>query len=306
MSTEQNERSGLIIPAQRSHRAGVVAILVLAIGLVVAVLGIGSAGFQPARASADGAPTSCRLEAGAPQCANDLTSETISRAAGVPPLQWNDGFSAGPLNPSIWGLNVDGDFSERLVDVISSKKSIAPEYYLRLRAATMNTRDDTVKFLGAYTLQSFPLSDATIAVDLDWNNQANGCYMSAGLILAPEAASGNPLNGDNWLKVEYIGVPPGKNARIEISVKQDSRQRTLFNEGWPEKNRAGRPIAVQHLEIHTQRGSVAVLENGAKIFESRTRELSFNTGHVYLQMSSHSNYPPREIYFRGLMLSFER
>jgi hypothetical protein len=316
MSMEQNARSSpLIIPAVSrvsKLRGGAVAVIVSAIGLVVAALGFG---YSPEKSPANPGVERTRVEntrventrAGLSH-SHTLTLSDSPQPARIEPASpaWNGGFSSGQLNPGIWALNAEGDFSERVVDVINARNSAPPDYSLRLRAATMNTRDDTVKSFGAHSLQSFPLNNATITADLDWNDQANGCYMSAGLILAPEAVSGNPLNGDNWLKVEYIGVPPGKNARIEISVKQDGRPRTLFNEGWPEKNRAGRPIAVQHLEINTRRGSVSVLENGAPIFESKTRELSFEAGHLYLQMSSHSNYPPREIYFRGLTLSFER
>ena len=211
-------------------------------------------------------------------------------------VKWSDALASGKLDPAIWELHADGDFSERLVEVLDSRR-------LRLRAATMETRDDTVKFFGAHTRQSFALKDARIAANLDWNNQSNGCYMSAGLILAPDSTTHNPLSGSDWLKVEYIGVPPGLKARIDISIKKDGRERILFNEGWPEKHRAGRPIAVQHLEIATHDGQIKILENDNIIYESKESELSFERGHLYLQMSSHSNYLAREIYFSAIRIS---
>ena len=68
-----------------------------------------------------------------------------------------------------------------------------------------------------FNIERFATRDGTrIAVELDWNDQPNGSYLSAGLILAPEPTEANPSRGRSWLKVEYVGVPPGRNARLVV------------------------------------------------------------------------------------------
>jgi len=58
-----------------------------------------------------------------------------------------------------------------------------------------------------------------LCFDLDWNNQSNGCYLTASLYLCPTVTTGNPGNEKDWLKFEYVGVPPGRNARCVIATK---------------------------------------------------------------------------------------
>ena len=67
----------------------------------------------------------------------------------------------------------------------------------------------------------------------------------------------------------YVGVPPGRNARMLAELRSQGRDDTVETEGWPETRR--RTLSPQ--------------------------ALSFETGYLYLQMSSHSNYAARSIYF---------
>jgi len=87
-----------------------------------------------------------------------------------------------------------------------------------------------------------------ISFDLDWNNQSNGCYLTASMYLCPTVTNGNPGEEKNWLKFEYVGVPPGRNARCVIATKLDGGVKHLYTEGWPEQ-RTGRHIAYQRIKI---------------------------------------------------------
>jgi hypothetical protein len=217
---------------------------------------------------------------------------------------WREGFDGGALNPARWVTTRDGDLREGVADVVDVSPAGAHDFRLRLRADTRGTRDDTVKFLGARTVRAFPVTAGTrIAVTLDWNGQANGSYLSAALILSPEATRVNPLRGRRWLKVEYVGVPPGRTARLAVALSAGGRERTLYDEGWPEVNRAGRAIGIQELILVFQRASFEVWENGERLLAARDTPLGFDVAHVYLQLSSHSNYPPREIFFDELRVS---
>jgi hypothetical protein len=196
------------------------------------------------------------------------------------------------LDAASWARTSEGDFEEAVVD--------GPDRggRLRIRAATRGTRDDTVKFTGARTVRKFPLGPgARVSGRLDWNRQVNGSYLSGSFILAPEATAANPLSGQNWFKVEYIGVPPGENGRLLIACRSSGRERYLADEGWPQLNRQGRKIGLQEIEIVVDDPGVRVFENGALVFETKERVILFDTSYLYLQMSTHSNYPPRELFF---------
>lgn len=225
-----------------------------------------------------------------------------SAIAGEPP-GWTEAFSQGRLDPARWEITADGDFRDRAVDVVDVNKRGPGDFRLQLRADTRGTRDDTVKFLGVRSVRKIPLGEDTrISAELDWNDQTNGSYLSAGLILSPLATSGSPLSGPDWLRVEYIGVPPGQNARMVISIKANGRERTLYTEGWPDTNRAGRKVGLQQLTIITRGRAFQVWENGQLMYDAKTQLLSFEVAYVYLQLSSHSNYPAREIYFDNVQV----
>jgi hypothetical protein len=217
---------------------------------------------------------------------------------------WRETFDAGTLEASRWVRTVDGDFREHVADVADVSPHGAHDFRLRLRADTRGTRDDTVKFLGVRTVERFAVRDGTrIAIELDWNNQANGSYLSAGLILTPEASGANPLRSRSWLKAEYVGVPPGRNVRLVVVSCIDGRERTLYSEGWPETNRTGRRIGVPELLLVFRGSSFEVWEDGDLLFEAAETPVGFDAAHLHLQLSSHSNYPPREIFFDDIRVA---
>ena len=169
----------------------------------------------------------------------------------------------------------------------------------RLRAATRGTRSDTVKFLGLRRSQEIRVGEGTrISADLDWNYQPNASGLSAGLVLASAATSGNPLDAPVSLRVEYIGVPPGRKARMVVAVRESGNDRFLHTEGWPDSGREGRTIGLQRIGVvFGKGGSFKVLENGVEVYASAPNAISFDRAYLYFQMSSRSNYPPREVFF---------
>jgi hypothetical protein len=198
---------------------------------------------------------------------------------------------AGQFPGTKWVLTRDGDFKEAIADVVAGR--------LRLRAGTIGARDDTVKHLGIRTAE--PVVDFSspieLAAEIDWNNQANGCYLHASLVLAPTATDGTAAKAPENLVFEYVGVPPGKNARAVLARHKAGQLRQLFTEGWPEKQRTGRPIGKQKVALRLGPETVEIIENGKPLFGPAPHDLTFRRAHLYIELCSHSNYPPRELFF---------
>lgn len=258
-------------------RRGAVGAFVLAVAFILAALAIrGKSHEPPAAAAGGGSP--------GPVAAAPAASE------------FHDEFAGPTLDPARWTSCSAGDFKEKVVDVHDGR--------LRLRVGTIGTDDKTVKFLGARVVPMLRLGrQSRISAELDWNKQANGSYLSAALILSPQAVSGNPLEGPDWIRVEYVGVPPGRNGRLVVASRTGGRERYLYLEGWPEKNREGRLIQVQRIDLVVNGGGFEVLENGERVYECTDKVIGFSTAYLYLQMSSHSNYPPREVFFDNVRWS---
>jgi hypothetical protein len=208
-----------------------------------------------------------------------------------------DNFSDGTLNPQLWQITREGDFKESTIDVHDTDPTENVDYRLRLRANTIGTKDDTVKFHGVRSVEK-------VNFNLDWNNQSNGCYLTASVYLCPTATNGNPRNEKDWLKFEYVGVPPGRNARCVIATKSEGVVMYPYTEGWPEQ-RTGRHIAYQRIKIilDDKNKSLKITENGKEIYNSPLHGLEFTAAYIYLQMSSHSNYPARELYFDNVVIA---
>jgi hypothetical protein len=214
-----------------------------------------------------------------------------------------DDFNEGYLNQELWQITQQGDFKESTVDSYDVDPSENIDYRLRLRMDTIGTRDDTVKYQGVRSVEKVDFhAGKKISFDLDWNNQSNGCYLTASMYLCPTVTNGNPEEENDWLKYEYVGVPPGRNARCAIATKIDGLVKYLYTEGWPEQ-RTGRHIGYQRIEIIVDNRSIKIRENGEEIYNTTSHELEFTSTYIYLQMSSHSNYPTREIYFDNVVVT---
>lgn len=210
---------------------------------------------------------------------------------------WTEAFSDGPLNPSRWQVTSSGDARTREAQVVESPPGSA-QFRLALSADTRGTPGETVMTVGVRSVARLSLvPDARVSFDVDWNDPENGSYLSGAAVLAPGDTSGDVLALADWLKVEYVGVPPGQLARMVIAVKAGGHERTLFAEGWPERNRVGRRIRRPHLVVLVRNGYVEVRENDAIVYASTEPVVGFSTGHLYFRLSSHSNYPRRTILF---------
>jgi hypothetical protein len=232
-----------------------------------------------------------------------LLGLTLAGLAVADPSCWLEDFSQGRLDPARWERTVEGDFRDWSVDVIDAGVRGAPDFRLRLRADTRGTRDDTVKYLGARRTRAIPARHGTrVSVQLDWGDQANGSYLAAAIVLSPHPTRGNPLETADWLKVAYVGVPPGRNARMVVGFKTQGRERTVYTEGWPETNRNGRRIGVQAVTLGLRSHSFEVWEGEQRVWASQPNEVSLGSVYLYLQMSSHSNFPARAIHFDDIRI----
>jgi hypothetical protein len=239
---------------------------------------------------------SCRPGATGQAAAQDAPQGRSVQGPSVPapgdPV-FSDDFSADELDTDRWVHTVKNDLAEDIVDIQEGR--------LRLAASTLKTDDTTVKYHGVRTkTQVVDLSDGplTITLDLDWNNQPNGCYLSADLYLCPEEVD-SPTDAEQYLCCQYIGVPPGQNARFVLSRKRGGYDEPLYTEGWPEK-REGRKIGLQHLRLIVDRTSIVVVENDAERCEHHDLGLEFEKAYLYIQQSSHSNYPLRTVFFDNI------
>ena len=212
----------------------------------------------------------------------------------------SDDFQEGVISEGRWTLTRQNDFRTSLIDVIDVGQN---DLRLRLLADTVGTMDDTVKFHGVRTMKKIDFTERKIiSFDLDWNEQANGSYLTAGIYLCPVVTDTNPRDEVDWIAFEYVGVPPGDNARFQIASKTNNSLRFLFTEGWPNKQRTGREIANQHVKLMIDKDTLKVLENNDELFITPDHGLGFTEAYLYLQMSSHSNYSSREVYFDNIVV----
>lgn len=192
-----------------------------------------------------------------------------------------------------WVEVISGDFDTAIIEVTNSPA----EGKLRLGVSTLETDPRTVKLIGVRSLEPVKLKKPyQVSWALDWNDQSNGSYLSAGVLISPHATRTKPTTESDWLQVSYVGVPPGVNARLEITGRVSGQRKTFYTEGWPAENRAGRKIGLQHLDLQVSDSGLELKENGKFVFRT-DQALPFQQVYVYLFLTSHSNYKLRDIYF---------
>jgi hypothetical protein len=219
---------------------------------------------------------------------------------------FNEDFEKGELSLSRWEVTYDGDFSEAVVDVLDVDSGEETDHRLRLRANTIGT-SDPLKYLGARGKKRIDLKGSKVIMfDLDWNKQVNGSYLTASFYLCP-VKSNNPKEENDWLKFEYVGVPPGQNVRINIRTKKDGVVYPLHTD-WGPRDEQGRPLgkplglSSHKISIFLVKGSLRVVQDNEEIYSPSTHDLNFTAAYIYLQMSSGTNYPSREIYFDNIIV----
>jgi len=214
-------------------------------------------------------------------------------------------FSGEVLDSKVWKETVWHDFQKRKVDLSDyTNPEGKADRRVRMRAATRGTDDKTVKFQGIRSVE--PVVDLSlpteVSFDVDWNNQANGCYLDAGMYLCPAAMDTHPRDHEEWFRMIYVGVPPGQRGRGAMDKYGRHGLRRVYTEGWPNKNRGGRPIGLQKVRMVFEPGKLTVYENGKLYFKTEEFELPFTKAYLYLQMKSHSNYPERTLYFDNVVV----
>lgn len=175
---------------------------------------------------------------------------------------------------------------------------------LALGLDTLGTDDATVKLRGLRTRDAFELAPGRalrVGATIDWSEQRNGCYLTAGLALVREDDAGgapdDPRAAPSALAFEWVGVPPGRNVRPSLWLRAHGGLRPLYTEGWPQprrEDRVGRPPRTSRIELELTPGRVRLVEDGVERFagevalEGRLRLVLFVTGH--------SNYPERTVF----------
>jgi len=222
------------------------------------------------------------------------------------PELFTEDFEKGRLDLLRWEVTSDGDFAEAIVDVIDVASGEETDFRLRLRANTVGT-SDPLKYLGLKSKNTVHFDTAkAILFDLDWNKQTNGSYLTASFYLCP-IKSDNPKEESDWLKFEYVGVPPGRNVRINILAKADGVIYPLHVD-WGPRSDNGRPLgkplglSSHRISLFLDKSRMRVVQDDEEIFPLTKHNLNFTTAYIYLQMSSGTNYPSREIYFDNIIV----
>ncbi len=200
-----------------------------------------------------------------------------------------DDFS-GPLDPARWE-------PVRVHDVRQDQVATR-DGQLVLGLDTLGSDDATVKLRGLRSRESFvvePGSTLRTSVTIDWNDPANGCYLTAGLALVPDDVL-DPRAADEALAFEWVGVPPGKNVRPSLWQRTKGGLRPLYTEGWPQalrEDRFGRHVRRSRITLEVTGARVRLVEDEVERFAGdgapagRVRLVLFLTGH--------SNYPERSV-----------
>ena len=218
---------------------------------------------------------------------------------GASAVTWNEDFASGRLDPARWQRTLEGDFRTQSAEVVASNAGTG--HRLRLVADTIGTRDDTVKHVGVGSRCAIPLgSEALLRFTIDWGPPANGSYMGAAAVFSPHAVANDPTATPDWLSVGYVGVPPGRNARLLVTASVGGVVRTLYADGWPDWNRQGRSIKRAEIDLAWQGPSLEIRENGKLVHTAAAADALFNSVYVYLQLSSHSNYLARAVYYENI------
>jgi hypothetical protein len=216
---------------------------------------------------------------------------------------FQEDFSESELDMSRWKLTRDGDFNQMAVDLQRVEREGRDDHRLRLMANTLET-SDPIKHLGIRSVERMDLSQLrAVSFDLDWNAQRNGCYLAAALYICP-VESENPRKEKEWVKFEWTGVPPGKNIRTNVWAKANGGLKQLYTD-WGSRDENGRPqgrtVAPGEHRIQLLFGDrgIRISVDSRQIFYAE-HSLSFAAGYLYLQMSSGTNYPSREVYFDNI------
>jgi hypothetical protein len=204
---------------------------------------------------------------------------------------------AKPLGTERWELLRVHDTREDKIEATGGKLVVALD--------TIGTIDSTVKTRGVRSRASFELGEGlSAAATIDWNDQVNGCYLSAGLALVLDEAAGDPHEARDAIAFEWIGVPPGKNVRPSLWRRKASALVPLYNEGWPQprrEDRVGRLVKRSRIAVEVAKDRVRLTEDGRELFQGK--EGIAGKARLVLFVTGHSNYGERTVLFEDVRVA---
>jgi len=141
----------------------------------------------------------------------------------------------------------------------------------------------------------------TITLSLDWLEDSNASYLTAGLAIVPEAVKleGDPRDLSEVAHVTFVGAGAGANARREVLVQRHGQEIARDTEGWPEQGREGRPLSKVSLQLVVTDQMIRVEETGREPV-SIASSVGFARGRLVLFVASHSNSMRRAVRFTQL------
>ena len=145
-----------------------------------------------------------------------------------------------------------------------------------------------------------PVPFARLSWTLDWQGVQNTSYLKTGVYLSPHRTDGDPAALPDWIRIEYVGVPPGDRWRYAIGERRDGGVvRFLDQAGWPAA-RGGRALAPVDAQWTLRDGTLQYAE--ATGVRSDVPAPPWPQIYVYVAASGHSNYPLRAVALRALHL----
>ena len=147
----------------------------------------------------------------------------------------------------------------------------------------------------------FSAQAQTMTVQLDWLEDSNASYLSAGLAIVPEDAElkGDPRDLPQVTHLSFIGVGPGATARRELLVQRQGQELARDTEGWPEVEREGRHLKSVSVRLVVSGDLIRIEEEGRAPVSVKS-SLGFARGRLVLFAASHSNSMRRAVRFTQL------
>ena len=174
---------------------------------------------------------------------------------------------------------------------------------LRMELETYGRRHDEVSVVAVAWKPAldFLTQPQTITLDLEWLEDSNAAYLSAGLAIVPEDSplSGDPRDLPEVTHLSFIGVGPGAWARRELLVQRKGQEIARETEGWPEKQKEGRQLNQVTVKLVVTDALIRIEEEGRDAV-SISANLGFARGRLVLFLASHSNSMRRAVRFRQL------
>ncbi len=140
--------------------------------------------------------------------------------------------------------------------------------------------------------------------ELEWFASGNASYWTAGLLLSSRAPEGGlaSLDVEPAVRLELVGVPPGRTARRYGALRVGARTIPLATDGWPE--RPGRALERATLELELTASWVTLRADGEQLARV-PRPIGLAAGDVWAlaYATSHANYAERAVRFQDLVLS---